>query len=172
MTSIVFLIQCYMDIFCYLLFLFQLILWLSSMASVSTGLNLGGRVFFGGLCVGTFGLGCWQTQRFFEKQEQVKQREADLLLDPLPLLLDNDNDSLLLGVGSLRRQRVHGVYRHSHEILIGPRGPPPGAMASTGPSSGRGGGGMSSSPQVLKKRYKKNAKLHISYLYTCISIPI
>lgn len=129
------------------------------MAAVSTGWNIGGRIFFGGLCVGTFGLGCWQTQRFFEKQEQVKQRKADLVLDPLPF----DSESLV--DGSLRRQRVHGVYRHEKEILVGPRGPPPGAMASSGPSSGRGGGGMSSSPQVKTSQNGTPNRNFLIYIY-------
>ena len=48
---------------------------------------------------------------------------------------------------SFRRLTVRGSYDHSREILMGPRGPPPGALASTGPGSGRSSGGMSSSPQ-------------------------
>lgn len=114
------------------------------MAATTTGLNLGGKLFFGGLCVGTFGLGCWQTQRFFEKETMIKQRKEDLELEPIPFSSTTGRSPDDRG---LRRQLVHGVYQHDKEILVGPRGPPPGAMASTGPSSGRSGGGMSSSPQ-------------------------
>ena len=110
----------------------------------AAGLSPLGKAFFGSLCAGTFGLGCWQTQRFFEKQELVKKREYDLSLDPLPL---SDNED----VSSLRRRVVNGTFHHEKEVLVGPRGPPPGAMASSGPSSGRSEGGMSSSPQVRKR---------------------
>jgi len=110
-------------------------------ASAATGLSPLGKAFFGSLCAGTFGLGCWQTQRFFEKQELVKQREHDLSLPPTPLAGDSD-------LTSLRQRVVNGTFQHDKEVLVGPRGPPPGAMASTGPSSGRSEGGMSSSPQV------------------------
>lgn len=38
-------------------------------------------------------------------------------------------------------------FMHEYEVLIGPRGPPAGAISSSGPNSGRSSGGMSSSPQ-------------------------
>jgi surfeit locus 1 family protein len=110
-------------------------------ASAAAGLSPLGKAFFGSLCAGTFGLGCWQTQRFFEKKELVKKNEHDLSLPPIPLS-ESGND-----LTSLRRRLVNGTFQHNREILVGPRGPPPGAMASTGPSSGRSEGGMSSGPQ-------------------------
>ena len=48
---------------------------------------------------------------------------------------------------SYRRVNLQGKYQHNKQILIGPRGPPPGALAESGPNSGRSGGGMSSSTQ-------------------------
>ena len=110
-------------------------------APAASGLSPLGKAFFGSLTLGTFGLGCWQTQRFFEKQELVKQREHDLSL--APTLLSDAND-----LTSMRQRVVNGTFQHDKEILVGPRGPPAGALASTGPSSGRSEGGMSSSPQV------------------------
>jgi cytochrome oxidase assembly protein ShyY1 len=114
----------------------------------AAGLSPLGKAFFGSLCAGTFGLGCWQTQRFFEKQEQMEQREHDLALDPEPLTSDYNTSSL-------RRKVVEGAYRHDKEVLVGPRGAAPGAIASSGPSASRTAGGMSSSPQVTyaDKRY-------------------
>ena len=51
-------------------------------------------------------------------------------------------------VRSYRLVSVKGTFDHGHQILVGPRGPPPGALAESGPNSGRGGGGgMSSSTQ-------------------------
>lgn len=52
------------------------------------------------------------------------------------------------GVPTFRRQIIKGQYIHDGEMLLGPRGPPPGALAVTGPASGRSEGGMSSGPQV------------------------
>mmetsp|Transcript_1342 Transcript_1342/g.3378 ORF Transcript_1342/g.3378 Transcript_1342/m.3378 type:complete len:303 (-) Transcript_1342:296-1204(-) len=122
-------------------------------ASSSTSLGMGGRLFFGSLCAGTFGLGVWQTQRFFEKQQLVKQRLEELSMHPQPMMQKNDNDDdnsqqQQSAKRDWKRRIVTGIYRHDKEILVGPRGPPPGVLASTGPSSGRsGGGGMSTSPQ-------------------------
>lgn len=47
-----------------------------------------------------------------------------------------------------RPTSIQGKFMHDSEILVGPRGPPPGAISSSGPNSGRStGAGMSSSPQ-------------------------
>ena len=112
--------------------------------AAASGIGTAGKVFFGSLCAGTFGLGCWQTQRYFEKVVAVAQREKDLALPPEPL-----DDTQPQG---LRRRFVEGKYLHDLEVLVGPRGPPPGALASSGPSAGRSGGGMAASPQVSFKR--------------------
>ena len=112
------------------------------MASPAAGLSPLGKLFFGSLTAGTFALGCWQTQRYFEKIELEAQREHDLSLAPVPL------DAATAKTASMRRQVVEGTFCFDKEVLVGPRGPPPGAIASSGPSSGRNEGGMSSSPQV------------------------
>ncbi|KAL3773100.1 hypothetical protein ACHAW5_009531 [Stephanodiscus triporus] len=126
-----------------------------------------GKAFFSSLCLLTFGLGTWQTRRYFEKLEMVKKREDDLGMDPLPNFdmwrttrgNDDDEDAAvdmktktktkIADVPrSYRRVRLRGEFQHANEMLIGPRGPPPGALAESGPNSGRGGGGgMSSSAQ-------------------------
>ena len=117
-----------------------------------------GKLFFSSLCVFTFGLGSWQTMRYFDKVEMVKKREDDLNLDPFSSFDDwrrNTLDTTIAtktefksALKTYRRVHLHGEYQHQHEILIGPRGPPPGALAESGPNSGRGGGGgMSSSAQ-------------------------
>ena len=98
-----------------------------------------GKAFFGSLCVGTFGLGAWQTKRYMEKVDLVEARERELIDAPVPLSEQHDG---------FRRVLVRGTFDHSKYVLVGPRGPPPGAMASSGPNSGRSSGGMSSSPQV------------------------
>ena len=119
-----------------------------------------GKVFFSSLCLLTFGLGSWQTRRYFEKVEMAEKREHDLSLDPLPNFEewrttkemtgrdDGKSTSDTAPPKSYRRVRLRGEFQHGDEILIGPRGPPPGALAESGPNSGRGGGGgMSSSAQ-------------------------
>lgn len=117
-----------------------------------------GKVFFSSLCVFTFGLGSWQTMRYFDKVQMVKKREDDLQLDPFSSFDDwrlNTLDTTIAlktefksALKTYRRVYLHGEFQHQHEILIGPRGPPPGALAESGPNSGRGGGGgMSSSAQ-------------------------
>jgi len=128
-------------------------------------LSTGGKIFFSSLCASTFGLGCWQAQRYFEKIEQMKQREEELCLDPVEL--DNNImcsreemiDGTVDGVssqfsegkqnenGGYRPVYVRGQFRHQDEILIGPRGPPLGTLSANGPNSGRSSGGMASSPQ-------------------------
>ena len=63
----------------------------------------------------------------------------------------NSRNSSIDGTANLRTYRrviLQGEFQHDKQILVGPRGPPPGALAKSGPNSGRGGGGgMSSSRQ-------------------------
>jgi len=106
----------------------------------SKGLSKSGIAFFGSLCVGTFGLGCWQTQRYFEKVDMVKKREEELAMEPKEFSGFSED--------SYRRTIVRGSFRHENEVLVGPRGPPLGGLAKSGPMSGRSGGGMGVSPQV------------------------
>ena len=130
-----------------------------------------GVAFFSSLCVTTFGLGCWQSQRYFEKIELVQKRNDELTLQPsslekdamcslqeridslsqngkngkvLQAAHDGNDDDIVRG---FRPLKVKGKFMHEYEILVGPRGPPPGAISSSGPNSGRSSGGMSSSPQ-------------------------
>ena len=114
-------------------------------APAAVGLNLSGKVFFGGLCAGTFYLGTWQTQRYFEKISLMEKRVLELKEDPV-WLKDNDDDAPLLQ--GFRRRLIEGTFRHEDEMLVGPRGPPVGALTASGPASGRSEGGMSSGPQV------------------------
>ena len=130
-----------------------------------------GSIFFTSLCAITFGLGVWQTRRYFEKVEMMKKREEDLELPSLTFAewLTNKNSSIdasqpeklgskppsgdtnshhVKSERSYRLVSIRGTFSHDKQMLIGPRGPPPGALAETGPNSGRGGGGgMSSSTQ-------------------------
>lgn len=135
-------------------------------ADGQTPISPAGTLFFASLCVGTGMLGVWQSSRYFEKVDMTAARERELRADPVAMTrftaraaaaaASTSKDTAKKGQGnggadepsaSFRRLTVRGSYDHSREILMGPRGPPPGALASTGPGSGRSSGGMSSSPQ-------------------------
>lgn len=119
--------------------------------AASQGLSTGGRFFFGSLCAGTFGLGVWQIERFFEKIRQMDDREAQLAMEPTTALSydksspsshSSDDQQLY------RRRLLHGVWRHDREVLVGPRGAPPGVQmplqglsAKQAARSGNVGGG-------------------------------
>jgi surfeit locus 1 family protein len=102
----------------------------TAVVSEKVGLSLAGQVFFGSLCAGTFGLGVWQTRRYFEKVDIVAARQAALRQDPtteLPLLDTtadgNGNDAVVF-----RRIHLQGYYLHDYEFLVGPRGAPAGSL--------------------------------------------
>jgi surfeit locus 1 family protein len=115
---------------------------MSATATTKQGLSLAGKAVFGSLCAGTFGLGVWQTQRYFEKQTLVEQRNQALALDPaqneLPASEEGSSST------SFRRIQLQGQYVHSAEVLVGPRGPPSGALPD---KPGSSAAGMASAPQ-------------------------
>jgi len=120
-----------------------------------------GIVFFGSLCLGTFGLGCWQLQRLLEKQVLVEQRTNELQMPPRPVTqlselipaLQNDNESttpsstsFAFGANnSFRRIELVGTFQHDKECLVGPRSPPSGLLPDKPGSSGQQG--MATAPQ-------------------------
>ena len=122
---------------------------ITAIMSQSSGLSMAGKGFFGSLCAGTFGLGVWQTQRYFEKTELVAQREQ-ALGQPPQLTLPNfakEEDAFTNGGSSsstFRRIQLNGRYIYNKECLVGPRGPPPGALPN---KPGYSAGGMSRAPQ-------------------------
>jgi surfeit locus 1 family protein len=102
-------------------------------APTATGLSMAGKALFGGLTAGTFGLGVWQTQRYFDKIQRTAQRTADLHAPPVPFSASSQSSQ-----PSLRRLRLTGRYLHAAEVLVGPRGPPPGALPDKPGSSAQG----------------------------------
>lgn len=134
-------------------------MYLSSSSSSSpppptAAIGVLGTIFFGSLCIGTFLLGTWQTKRYFEKATLVQQRSLDLQSKPLTYEeycngiqqqqedganSSNITTSTTTTPASFRKIQLHGRYHHDYEILVGPRGPPPGSTTE--------GGGMASSPQ-------------------------
>ena len=149
----------------------------------SQPISKAGIAFFSSLCASTFGLGCWQSQRYFEKIEMVESRNKEINMEPLYSLEKNakctweerkwstnastptttattttttttkESDDMNKNTNNniyrgFRPIYIKGKFMHEFEILVGPRGPPPGAISSSGPNSGRStGAGMSSSPQ-------------------------
>jgi len=112
-----------------------------------------GPLFFGGLCLGTFSLGTWQTLRYNEKVELMTAQDARLaeikaeLARPRPEVNtatapEEGKDPRLVAF-----HRLTGTFDHSRQVLLGPRGPPLGAISDEGPDSGRSGAGLASSPQ-------------------------
>jgi hypothetical protein len=112
------------------------------------GLSTSGKLFFGSLCVGTFGLGVWQLQRLLEKQNLIEERTSQLQMEPTRdvsswksggVSESNSNRS------NYRRRLVQGVFRYDHEVLVGPRGAPPGVQPERkGMSAKQKGSGASS----------------------------
>jgi cytochrome oxidase assembly protein ShyY1 len=144
------------------------------MAAVASSnhLNTSGKLFFSSLVATTFGLGVWQTRRYFEKEELLQQREQTLALPPvlLPPYSVCDKSELrgdasplhrfevgfypplrggvVTELKELTRVNLIGSLRCKDTILVGPRGPPPGALGKSGPNAAKAGqGGMSTSPQ-------------------------
>jgi surfeit locus 1 family protein len=112
---------------------------------------------FGTLVVGTFGLGTWQTNRYFWKEELIEQRKKTLCADPVDLverlreLLASAGVSPSLSENGISnpvdnpdlyytRVSARGVFDHSNEICIGPRVPPKQEHAASGMNIAEVGG--------------------------------
>eukprot|EP00526_Cylindrotheca_closterium_P014468 CAMPEP_0113647090 /NCGR_PEP_ID=MMETSP0017_2-20120614/24908_1 /TAXON_ID=2856 /ORGANISM="Cylindrotheca closterium" /LENGTH=276 /DNA_ID=CAMNT_0000559089 /DNA_START=38 /DNA_END=868 /DNA_ORIENTATION=+ /assembly_acc=CAM_ASM_000147 len=105
--------------------------------AAASGISTGGKAFFGSLCASTFGLGCWQVQRLYEKVEKIDDRQNQLQMSPTN---DWENEE-----HPYRRRLVSGSFRHDKEVLIGPRGAPPGvSLPRQGLSAKQAGSGQSS----------------------------
>jgi cytochrome oxidase assembly protein ShyY1 len=114
-------------------------------SSTSAHLSISGKVFFGSLCAGTFGLGVWQVERLMEKIRLVEERQSQLEMEP--------TTSLEFNHLPYRRRLLQGTLRHDKEVLIGPRGAPPGVklplkgLSAMSGKTGNQSSGMSAGPQ-------------------------
>jgi cytochrome oxidase assembly protein ShyY1 len=100
-------------------------------SSATKAISSGGKVFFGSLCAGTFVLGVWQTQRYFEKETLIAAREEQMLQPPFTSLsqaMSHHRQQQQQKQPSFRTWQVAGQFHHKGEILVGPRGLPPGAL--------------------------------------------
>jgi len=140
---------------------------------INDGLSNSGKLFFGSLCVGTFGLGVWQLQRLLEKLDMIEDREKQLSLQPIEYQSSSSNTSSFITTTSAdndmitnddnntanpyRRRLLRGIFRHEKEVLIGPRGAPAGVQmpvqglsakqAQNKKTSTSAAGGMQPGPQ-------------------------
>jgi cytochrome oxidase assembly protein ShyY1 len=115
-------------------------------SSASVHLSTSGKVFFGSLCAGTFGLGVWQVKRLMEKILLVEERQSQLKMEP--------STNLEFNKFPYQRRLIQGILRHDKEVLIGPRGAPPGVSmprrglsAMNGKTGNQSTSGMSAGPQ-------------------------
>lgn len=111
-------------------------------APASQALSSGGKVLFGSLCAGTFVLGTWQTQRYFEKVVLIAAREEQMKLEPLTSISQADRSSQ-----PFRRRHMKGTFQHKGEVLVGPRGIPPGALPKKSKPQGIMGDTNTTGPQ-------------------------
>jgi cytochrome oxidase assembly protein ShyY1 len=134
--------------------------------ATTVGLSRGGQAFFGSLCAGTFGLGVWQTQRYYEKIEMMENRNKQLLApvidvnDQLQQISDTHNTAISAVTANrearmtwapYQRYRLRGRLDHSHAVLVGPRGPPPGALYHpSGSTAPQGTGYMLLTPLIIE----------------------
>jgi cytochrome oxidase assembly protein ShyY1 len=92
----------------------------------SSGAGRGGGLglaFFGSLSAATFGLGIWQTARYFEKYEMTEQRVRDLegeAVDVWEAVADLESPKDV----PARRVQVTGRFDNQRTITVGPRPPP------------------------------------------------
>ena len=120
-------------------------------SSVASGLSSGGKVFFGSLCCGTFVLGVWQTQRYYEKIAWMSDREDQLKMAPVT--------SIAAGISGIhhyqeqfRKWKLSGYFHHQGQVLVGPRSLPSGALPTPktknrGVMGDNGGGASTAGPQ-------------------------
>lgn len=117
----------------------------SSSAKQSGGKDVVGIIAFGSICAMTFGLGCWQLQRYQWKIDLIEETrlryEKELVrLDPRNAV--SSQAELYDYMMNIPGQRLSlcGTFQHDKEIKLGPRAAPPGLM-------GQAAQGMATNPQ-------------------------
>ena len=112
-------------------------------AESGSGTDVAGIVVFGSICLGTFGLGCWQVQRYNWKVDLLKtakeryEMEAQVL--PERKLSQGELYEYLQDISG-QRLALTGSFDHSNEVRIGPRAAPPGLVTDAAQ-------GMATNPQ-------------------------
>jgi len=95
--------------------------------------NLGVAVFTS-ICLGAFGLGCWQTKRYLWKVDVMDEQRKRYLQEPetIPEGGGMDQHHVAELVQSLKGRRISvtGTFLHDKEVLIGPRSAPAGLIGT------------------------------------------
>ena len=116
--------------------------WASSStagAAASKSTNALGIAFFGSIVATAFGLGVWQTKRYFWKidliEETLERYNQDMGKggQAIPLnVLQGSYAELCSHVTSMQGQKMalRGSFDHSREVLLGPRAAPPGLVTT------------------------------------------
>ena len=105
--------------------------------------NVAGIAVFGSICLGTFGLGCWQLQRNNWKVDLMDEAKKRYLMDAQVIGDRKFSQSEMydsLQDISGQRLALKGTFDHDNEVRIGPRAAPPGLVTDAAQ-------GMATNPQ-------------------------
>ena len=91
--------------------------------TTTVGRQAVGGAVFGGLVLGTFGLGVWQTKRFFWKTDVIEDRKRALEVDAQRRSVEDAREQ-----PTYERSILRGSFVASKQVLVGPRSPPPGLV--------------------------------------------
>jgi len=85
-----------------------------------------GILFFGSICASSFGLGVWQTKRYFWKENLVQESNILLKFLPTELPIGFAQEQILEYVTPRIGQRIKlkGTFDHKSQVLVGPRSAP------------------------------------------------
>jgi len=106
------------------------------------GNNLLGIAFFSSIVGMTFGLGCWQVQRYQWKLRVTAEEKERFIQGPSVIPHCATQEHLAESVAQLQGCRVSmvGVFLHDKELLLGPRSAPAGLF-------GEAAQGLATNPQ-------------------------
>lgn len=108
----------------------------------SSSNNALGIAFFSSIVAMTFGLGCWQVQRYQWKVRVTAEEKERYLQSPSSIPSCSSQQHLSESVSLLHGRRVStaGVFLHDKELLLGPRSAPVGLF-------GEAAQGLATNPQ-------------------------
>jgi cytochrome oxidase assembly protein ShyY1 len=99
-----------------------------SSSNNQSGYDYAGMLLFGGISLGTCGLGVWQLSRYYEKiasrDENVDAASQEMLA--FPDYMGDDEITLWAKNNKSRKLQLVGTYEHSNEIRLGLRSLPSG----------------------------------------------
>lgn len=114
--------------------------WASTATLPPRTTRVAGFVLFSSIVGGTFGLGCWQLSRYFEKVKIVEQRLEEVRQAP------KDVSAGPLPEASMCPLRISGVEFPAREVRVTPRTPPAGTPSRILPAATGSAGYLSVVP--------------------------